>query len=115
MQRTIKTPATITLNEAAITQIANAIVPHIERLLDERLSSRETSLSGGPRLLRWRQVSQHTGMGRSSIYRDETFPKSVKIGERMIAWREDEVRAWINAKVLNDEFRVAHRFVKSGD
>lgn len=91
--------ATITLNDAAIAQIANAIAPHIERLLDERLAAKESAYSGGPRLLRWRQVSEITGMGRTSIYRDETFPKPVKIGERMVAWREDEIRAWINQRV----------------
>jgi prophage regulatory protein len=92
--------ATITLNEAAIAQIAEAIAPHIERLLDERLARKDSALGGGPRLLRWRAVSQLTGMGRSSIYRDPTFPKPVKIGERMIAWREDEIRAWINQRVV---------------
>ena len=94
----MKQPATITLNEAAITQIAEAIAPHIERLLDERLARKDTALGGGPRLLRWRDVSKLTGMGRSAIYRDPTFPKSVKIGERMVAWREDEIRQWINER-----------------
>lgn len=94
----MKQPATITLNDAAIAQIAEAIAPHIERLLDERLARKETKVTGGPRLLRWRDVCQLTGMGRSSIYRDGSFPKPVKIGERMIAWREDEIREWINQK-----------------
>jgi prophage regulatory protein len=96
-------PATITLNDAALSQIAEALAPHIERLLDERLSRRDTALGGGPRLLRWRAVSQLTGMGRSSIYRDETFPKPVKIGERMVAWREDEIRDWINRRISRQE------------
>jgi prophage regulatory protein len=95
----MKQPATITLNDVAIAQIAEAIAPHIERLLDERLAKKDTLFHGGPRLLRWRQVSALTGMGRSSIYRDETFPKSVRIGQSMVAWREDEVREWINTRV----------------
>lgn len=95
----MKHPATITLNDAAITQIADALAPHIERLLDARLAAKESAYRGGPRLLRWRKVAEITGMGRSAIYRDETFPKPVKIGERMVAWREDEVREWINQRV----------------
>lgn len=99
----MKQPATITLNDAAIVQIAEAITPHIERLLDARLAAKESSYRGGPRLLRWRKVAEITGMGRSSIYRDETFPKPVKIGGRMVAWREDEVRAWINQRVTAEQ------------
>lgn len=41
---------------------------------------------------------QLTGMGRSAIYRDPTFPKQIKIGERMVAWAEDEVLDWMAEK-----------------
>lgn len=97
----MKQPATITLNDAAIAQIAEALAPHIERLLDERLARKETSVTGGPRLLRWRDVSKLTGMSRSSIYRDPDFPKPIKLGDRMVAWREQDIRDWINGKATS--------------
>lgn len=99
----MKQSATITLNDAAILQIADALVPHLERLLQEQFSKKETALHGGPRLLRQPQVTEITGLRRSALYRmvwDEKFPKPMKIGQRMVAWREDEVREWINKTAL---------------
>lgn len=102
----MKQPATITLNESAIAQIAAAITPHIERLLDERLSRKNAStIHGGPRLLRFPAVSNLTGLKRSALYRkvyEGTFPKPMKLGQRMVAWREEEVRAWINQQTIDE-------------
>ncbi len=49
----------------------------------------------------------HTGLGRSSIYKfmnEGRFPKSVPLGDRAIAFVEDEVNAWVQDKIdLRDE------------
>jgi prophage regulatory protein len=53
-----------------------------------------------PRMLRLPTVIELTGLGRDSIYRlarAGEFPKPRKIAARASAWREDEVRAWIEA------------------
>jgi prophage regulatory protein len=53
------------------------------------------------RLLRLPEVMDKTGFGRASIYRYvalKRFPQPVKLGERAIAWRSDEVDAWINER-----------------
>lgn len=51
------------------------------------------------KLLRLQAVKEITGLSRSSIYADPSFPKSVKIGERAVAWVEDEVLAWVNERI----------------
>lgn len=48
----------------------------------------------------WRlpAVKQFTQRSRSAIYRDETFPKPVKLGPNTVAWPADEVRAWCDQR-----------------
>jgi prophage regulatory protein len=43
-------------------------------------------------------VLERTGLSRSTLYRKigrGTFPKQVRISERCIGWREDEVEQWL--------------------
>jgi prophage regulatory protein len=56
-----------------------------------------------PRLLRLNAVKELTGLSRSAIYADPAFPRSVKIGERSVAWVEAEVRAWVEARIAQRE------------
>lgn len=51
------------------------------------------------RLLRLKEVIRRTGKSRSSIYADPSFPKSVKIGTRSVAWVEQEVEDWIQERL----------------
>ena len=51
------------------------------------------------RFLRLAAVRELTGLSRSAIYALPGFPKAVPIGERAVAWREDEVRAWMRARI----------------
>ena len=47
------------------------------------------------RFLRLKEVMAQTGLGRSSIYKfmdEETFPKSVSLGGRAVAWVESEIQ-----------------------
>lgn len=53
-----------------------------------------------PRLLRLRQVIEITGLGRDTIYRyirAGQFPRQRRISERASAWREDEIKDWIDS------------------
>jgi prophage regulatory protein len=52
-----------------------------------------------PRLLRLDTVREITGLSRSTIYADPTFPKPCKIGERAVAWVEEEIEAWVASKI----------------
>lgn len=57
-----------------------------------------------PKLIRLPAVKEITGLSRSTIYADPSFPKQVKIGERAVAWVEDEVRGWIESRIEAREF-----------
>lgn len=54
------------------------------------------------RFLKLREVLFSTGLSRSTIYKyiaDDLFPKPVSLGERSVAWVEDEVNDWLIARV----------------
>jgi len=54
------------------------------------------------RLLRLPEVMERTGYGKSKIYalvRAEEFPQPIKLGKRSSAWIEDEVAAWVTARI----------------
>ena len=50
------------------------------------------------RYLRIAEVIDKTGLSRRTIYRKMeagTFPKTVKLSERAVAWPEEKVEAWL--------------------
>lgn len=54
------------------------------------------------RLIRLKEVKYATGLGRSTIYKyieNGTFPRSVSLGERAVAWVESEVVTWVKARI----------------
>lgn len=64
-----------------------------------RKTSRNTP-APDPAARYWRlpAVCAYTQRSRSSIYRDATFPKPIKIGPNTSAWLADDVRAWCDAR-----------------
>ena len=58
-------------------------------------------------LLRLPQVRAKVGISRSEIYRLvslKRFPLPVPLGVRLVAWRSDEINAWIGERIaLRDE------------
>jgi len=53
-------------------------------------------------LIRLPEVQRRTGYSKAWIYRllkDNSFPKSVKIGSRAIAFVESEVEEWISQRI----------------
>ena len=61
-----------------------------------------THLSQNPkRVLRLRQVVECTGLSKTHIYRlmqRGQFPLSARISERVVAWDETAVSAWLAEK-----------------
>lgn len=58
------------------------------------------------RILRRPEVEARTGLSRSTIYewmKRGDFPQPVKLGARLVAWRESDIAAWLEAR----ETRVA--------
>jgi prophage regulatory protein len=55
------------------------------------------------RLLRLKDVLKLTGLSATTIWRKENsgiFPGRIKLGENSVAWLENEVADWIDAKIL---------------
>ncbi|WP_036518945.1 helix-turn-helix transcriptional regulator [Nitrincola sp. A-D6] len=53
------------------------------------------------KLLRLPAVINATGLSRSSLYRKidaGSFPKSIRISQRSVAWSEEEVQQWIQQR-----------------
>lgn len=53
------------------------------------------------RILRLADVRACTGLGRSSIYRlmsEGRFPPPVKLTDRAVGWREEEITTWIQSR-----------------
>ena len=73
---------------------------------DEQTSSRtdrERQLAAVPlRFLRFNAVRERTGLSRTTIWRLErkgVFPPHRRISANAVAWREDEVEAWMLSRV----------------
>lgn len=50
-------------------------------------------------LLRLKRVVDLTGLSKSSIYAQmqaNRFPRPVKIASSAVAWKEEDIRAWID-------------------
>ncbi|WP_367346504.1 helix-turn-helix transcriptional regulator [Stenotrophomonas bentonitica] len=55
-----------------------------------------------PNLLRLKEVSARTGLAKNTIYdriRRKEFPAQIDLGGNCVAWSEDEIDAWIEAKL----------------
>jgi len=52
--------------------------------------------------IRLKKVEDRTGLKKSMVYdlmSKHEFPKSIKIGDRAVAWIESEVDQWIQNKI----------------
>ena len=61
-------------------------------------------MEGSPCLLRVSAVMARCAISRSQVYRLldlGQFPKPVKISERSVRWRSDEVQDWIEQRTLD--------------
>lgn len=62
------------------------------------------------KLIKLREVIERTSRPRTRIYLDikaGTFPAPVKIGPRGIAWVENEIDAWIAARIADRDGEAA--------
>ncbi len=53
-------------------------------------------------IIRIKEVSKRTGIGRSTIYKymnENRFPKSIRLGKRAAGWIVDEVDSWIDVRI----------------
>ena len=60
------------------------------------------------RLIRLPAVMDRTGLSKSTIYAraaDGSFPRPVPLGNSLSAWVEDEVSAWVEARIAERDGR----------
>lgn len=53
-------------------------------------------------ILRRKQVEQRTGLSRSTIYlhiKEGSFPRPINLGARAVGWLENEIDAWLIARL----------------
>lgn len=63
-----------------------------------------------PHLLRLSEVREITRLSKSSIYtymNAGTFPKSISLGTRSVAWLASEVNLWIENRITQRDQLVA--------
>jgi len=68
-----------------------------------------------PRMLRLPEVMRLTGLGRDAIYRlgrEGQFPRPRKLSANATAWREDELRQWIETRPVSDNASPNPRIAK---
>ncbi len=61
-------------------------------------------------LIRLPHVQKLTGLSRAGIYRamaSGTFPKQIPIGDRAVAWIEDEIFDWRDARIRTARNKVS--------
>ncbi len=54
------------------------------------------------RILRLAEVTQYTGLPRSSLYAkisDGTFPPPIKLSQRSVGWSSKDVESWIEQRI----------------
>jgi prophage regulatory protein len=64
----------------------------------------QSSTIQGERLLRLPRVLERVGVSRSTAWlwiRQGRFPKPVKIGPNISAWRESEIEQWIAERIAS--------------
>lgn len=65
---------------------------------DTSTDSHQSPASERQQLLRVRDVIDRTRLSRTAIYkriREGSFPDSIKISQRVVAWRESDINRWI--------------------
>jgi prophage regulatory protein len=70
------------------------------------------------RILRRREVSDRTGLGRSTLYaymQDGRFPRAIKLGPRAVGWLEDEIEKWIAERVAERDRITDEACLEFGD
>lgn len=54
-----------------------------------------------PKILRRREVERHTQLSKATLYRlirAGAFPRPIKLGERAVGWRREEIDQWIASR-----------------
>ena len=64
------------------------------------------------RIIRTEDLTRRLGLSRATIFQNAKagrFPAPIKISQRAIGWRIDEVEAWIAARAATSELKDDER------
>ncbi|WP_020559025.1 helix-turn-helix transcriptional regulator [Thiofilum flexile] len=64
------------------------------------------SVKGIDPLLRLKEVMYCTGLSKTTIYRlisDGRFPRQLKLSQKVSAWKQSDIQAFIDGKYSNQE------------
>lgn len=67
----------------------------------QHVRQHRTAQAALDRLVRSEELWHLTGLKKSAVYagmKEGSFPKSVRIGARSVAWRLSEIQAWISSR-----------------
>ncbi len=70
------------------------------------------------KLLRLGEVLTRVPISKSSLLRqiaERRFPRPIRVGERRVAWVEDEIAAWEKARVAERDEATDQKFGKAVD
>lgn len=65
-----------------------------------------------PVFLRFKQVSERVGLGRSAIYkmiREGNFPAPIKIGVQAVAWQESDIVEWCEQRIATSRSAFSNK------
>jgi prophage regulatory protein len=72
-----------------------------ETQLQKTLADKALTKKLEVRLLRRPEVETRTGLSRSTLYdwmKRGKFPQPVKLGARLVAWKESDVTTWLETR-----------------
>ena len=90
-----------------VREIQNVQTPGVSKI-PWREDKGRGELMKSTRLIRLEEVKRRTGFQKSSIYNGiagGTFPRPVPLGARAVAWVEDEIQEWIDARISERDKR----------
>lgn len=74
------------------------------------MSNSKSTTAAAPVFIRLRAVKAKTGLPESTIYYLQAkgrFPRSVKLGEKIVAWDEREIEAWMAERLAQRDKAAA--------
>ena len=74
------------------------------------MNNSNLNITTHPRLLRLSEVREITRLSKSSVYiymNAGTFPKSISLGSRSVAWLESEIHQWIANRINQRDQMIA--------
>lgn len=94
-------PMTLQTDEAHRDFDANTARQNQRMAVDRKIAENAARNASQDRLVRRPEVEDMTGLSRSTIndwMKHKDFPKPVRLGSRLVAWRESDLSEWLSER-----------------